>query len=258
MGRICGRGVSVVARSGFGGCVMNKAFWITTALVGALTGIVPEKALAHTVVVTSVGTTYGYNGGIVDINVPGAPAQPWTTPITLYTGPNGTGTPIVVFCDDIFHYIYVPSTDTFTTGIVTTDSNGVTLTQKQSGTMGLIAQIGLADYRNNNMDGAIAAQAAIWAVEYGSGNISINSNYSGYSSSDVGKIATDFNTYTNLQYAGSSYAEGLIGVSGVQSQITGVPEQSTWVMMMLGFAGLGFAAYSRQTKRKDGMALSAA
>jgi hypothetical protein len=236
----------------FGRCVMNKAFWITTALASTLTGIVPETALANTVVVTSVGTAYGYNGGIVDINIQGAPTQPWTTPIILYTGPNGTGNAIVTFCDDIFHNIYVPSTDTFETGIVTVDSNGGSLSQKQSGTMGLIAQIGLADFRNNNMDGAIAAQAAIWAVEYGIGNISVNSSYTGYAPSDLSNIEADFSAYTKLQYTGDSDAEGLIGVAGVQSQISGVPELSTWAMMLLGFAGLGFVSYRASCKSSAG------
>jgi hypothetical protein len=36
-----------------------------------------------------------------------------------------------------------------------------------------------------------------------------------------------------------------------------VPESSTWAMLLLGFAGLGFAGY-RQTRRKDRVAFSAA
>jgi hypothetical protein len=38
---------------------------------------------------------------------------------------------------------------------------------------------------------------------------------------------------------------------------SGVPELSTWGMMVVGFAGLGFAGY-RQTKRKESVAFSAA
>jgi hypothetical protein len=224
-------------------------FWTAAVTACALTGMMPQGAAAGTVNFTGVGTAYPDNSGIVDVSLAGAPdPQPWTTPITLYTGPDGTGTPIVVFCDDLFHYIYLGSSGTFNTGQVTTDSNGNTLTQQQSGTMGLLAQIGLADYRNGNMDGAIAAQAAIWAVEYGSGSISINTVYSGYSPAVDNAIASDFSAYMKLQYNGSSYAEGLIGTAGVQSQITGVPEPSTWAMMLLGFAGVGFAGY-RRTKR---------
>jgi hypothetical protein len=225
-------------------------FWTAAVAACALTGMMPQGAAAGTVNFTSVGTAYSDNSGIVNVNLGGAPDQPWTTPIMLYTGPDGTGTPIVVFCDDLFHYIYVPSEGTFNTGLVKNDSNGNTLTQQQSGTMGLIAQIGLADYRNGLMDGAIAAQAAIWAVEYGLPHVSINTGYGGYSLSDDNAIATYFSDYVNLQYTGSSYAEGLIGTAGVQSQITGVPEASTWAMLLLGFAGLGFAGYWR-TKKSD-------
>jgi hypothetical protein len=35
-----------------------------------------------------------------------------------------------------------------------------------------------------------------------------------------------------------------------------VPEPSTWAMMLIGFAGLGFVGY-RQARRKDGLAVSA-
>ena len=46
--------------------------------------------------------------------------------------------------------------------------------------MGQIADIGDADYLSHNEDGAIAAQAAIWAIEYGipvtSGNTTIQAD----------------------------------------------------------------------------------
>ena len=35
---------------------------------------------------------------------------------------------------------------------------------------------------------------------------------------------------------------------------TAVPEPSTWLMMMVGFAGVGFAAYRR--KSKSGLAVA--
>jgi len=31
-------------------------------------------------------------------------------------------------------------------------------------------------------------------------------------------------------------------------QVSGVPEPSTWAMMLLGFAGIGFMAYRRKSK----------
>lgn len=41
----------------------------------------------------------------------------------------------------------------------------------------------------------------------------------------------------------------------IQGQVTGVPELSTWAMMLIGFAGVGFAAYRR--KRKGAAAIAA-
>jgi hypothetical protein len=38
-----------------------------------------------------------------------------------------------------------------------------------------------------------------------------------------------------------------VGAPGVWA-ITAVPEPSTWAMMLLGFAGIGFLAYRRNTK----------
>ena len=43
----------------------------------------------------------------------------------------------------------------------------------------------------------------------------------------------------------------LVDVTGLAS---GVPEASTWAMMVLGFAGLGFAAYRRARNSPDSIA----
>jgi hypothetical protein len=36
--------------------------------------------------------------------------------------------------------------------------------------------------------------------------------------------------------------------SAIVVPVTAVPEPSTWAMMLIGFAGLGYAAYCRQKK----------
>jgi hypothetical protein len=35
---------------------------------------------------------------------------------------------------------------------------------------------------------------------------------------------------------------------GIGNSVGGVPEPSTWAMMILGFAGVGFMAYRRKSK----------
>jgi hypothetical protein len=47
------------------------------------------------------------------------------------------------------------------------------------------------------------------------------------------------------------------GASASLESTSAVPEPATWAMMLIGFAGLGFAGY-RQKKRKGALALSAA
>jgi hypothetical protein len=65
--------------------------------------------------------------------------------------------------------------------------------------------------------------------------------------------------YFDLQNAdGSSNIFADVALSSVTTSVaTGVPEPSTWALMLLGLAGLGFAAYRRAT-HKGGMAFSAA
>ena len=41
------------------------------------------------------------------------------------------------------------------------------------------------------------------------------------------------------------------------TQVAAVPEPSTWAMMILGFAGVGFMAY-RRSRKDQGLALAAA
>jgi hypothetical protein len=60
--------------------------------------------------------------------------------------------------------------------------------------------------------------------------------------------------YSDSGYSINAYAgETLTAANGSIVTISAVPEPSTWAMMLLGFAGLGFMAY----RRKNKMALAA-
>jgi hypothetical protein len=48
----------------------------------------------------------------------------------------------------------------------------------------------------------------------------------------------------NYQFYTTDPAKGSVGVAPV----TGIPEPSTWAMMLTGFAGLGLSGYRRQRK----------
>ena len=56
----------------------------------------------------------------------------------------------------------------------------------------------------------------------------------------------DPHIFLDLGFANPGYS--LVLSDNVGNTVGGVPEPSTWVMMLLGFAGLGFMAYGRQAK----------
>ena len=71
-------------------------------------------------------------------------------------------------------------------------------------------------------------------------------------------ISGDFNIFSPLDSAAPSgeffFNLATVGGDGDQmlvtsiTAVTAVPEPSTWAMMILGFAGIGFMAYRRKAK----------
>ena len=118
----------------------------------------------------------------------------------------------------------------------------VGLTEATSNVMGQLAGIGLVDLAHGNDDGSIAAQGAIWELEYGGPVTSPNA-----------AITEDiFTLLDTVHNNGTGFAHGLISLDGTQDQILAspaVPEASTWAMMLIGFLGLGFAARQTKTRR---------
>jgi hypothetical protein len=78
--------------------------------------------------------------------------------------------------------------------------------------------------------------------------LNLNSNYSG----TVALGASTHEFAFHFSRGGSGFGRspyfGIDGVSLVQQQVSAVPEPSTWAMMLLGFAGVGFIAYRRKSK----------
>lgn len=199
--------------------------------------------------VTLSGT--GYNG--VKYN-----ETEFSTPIGLHVASTPANQYLWVFCVDLFHTINVggqsPSL-TYASQTLTTDNNpagpnlpthtGFTLPANVSAEIQYLAHIGVGEAgTSGHADDVTAIQAAIWEVEYGltahSGNSTIN-----------GLIST---FYDDAVHSGNtSPAEELYNsvhqsfVDGNPSLTTGVPEPSTWAMMILGFCGVGFMAYRRKS-----------
>jgi hypothetical protein len=209
---------------------MKFVVGLAAAAVGlALAG----AASASQVIITDVEAGNPYTG---NVSVAGW-GNPWTTPILMT---DDQGHVNIVFCDDLQHDVYIGSGQhlPYHVGLVTKDGAGNDLTQAVSNKIGQLADAGEWDYLHGNEKAAIAAQAAIWGIEY---NIAV-------SSTDAG-VQSYILQYLQVQDNGRGWATGLIADGGTQSQLLGgVPEPSTWAMMMVGVFGLGAMLRSR---RKD-------
>jgi hypothetical protein len=163
-----------------------------------------------------------------------------------YAGPIGFnlqgGGSLLVYCIDLYDTLYTPQVYNYAAfNAATLQSIGLPFGEDLA-KIAMIANYGF-DKSASDPRAAAAAQLAIWSIEYG-----ITPNFI----SDNIELA-DFN---NFMSNGFNYTDGeslrvLIpeGESQVMiTQVAAVPEPSTWAMILLGFAGVGFMAYRRKSQ----------
>jgi hypothetical protein len=95
------------------------------------------------------------------------------------------------------------------------------------------------------------ASIALNGVKIYTGPTDGSSQFSGWTSFfDIGNFKTGTNT---IVFDVVNYAQNGGNPSGLDVQFlsSAVPEPSTWAMMLLGFAGLGFAGYRRARAHSD-------
>jgi hypothetical protein len=221
------------------------------ACAAALAAAVTTAAHADTLTYNSYGVNYGDNITIT------SPSVPDTNVIAGQVQLYENGALVAdAWCMDIFNDLL--SADTYTTlGFNATNANtgyvsgplpGVktTMTDTQLDEIGWLVNEGnslLSQGGSNVNDESAAIQIAIWSVENSS------FNWTGGPSSSM---VTDF--VSDALAAGGSEAgiEFLVDAPATPNQTlittTPVPEPSTWAMMALGFAGLGFTAFRRSRK----------
>jgi len=98
--------------------------------------------------------------------------------------------------------------------------------------------------------GTLTAPFGSLVGRIGSGNFFlIGTSFSGIApaAGELNLFYWDQNASDNTQFVTATVTTG----------VSGVPEPSTWAMMILGFAGIGFMAY-RRSRKSSAMALSAA
>ena len=57
---------------------------------------------------------------------------------------------------------------------------------------------------------------------------------------------TELNPFTSIQFSDATSNAFEFNVGAIPSRVGGIPEPSTWAMMILGFFGVGFMAYRRK------------
>jgi hypothetical protein len=235
------------------GCACGVLAASSAANAGTFTA--SATALYDTVAVNISGTT-GPTQGLTTI-----PAENvYSTPIQLTTT---GGSSFWVFCVDIFHNINVPSGPiNYGTQPLITDNNpaggnpaglahvGFSISGPQSAEIAWLAGvgIGLAGSAGNGTQTA-EIQSAIWEIEYGGsifadGGATFNAGVLGWITNAQGATALGGPLATEVHSLEGS--QSFVGTD--PSLTTGVPETSTWAMMILGFCGLGFMAYRRKPK----------
>jgi hypothetical protein len=170
-----------------------------------------------------------------------------------------------VFCVDIFDTITVNVGSQhnfspaliFTTNQVKTNSStgsgtGTAISQTVSGEIQYLANLGIAmastTASTTVQNNLTAIQAAIWNIEYGLGSAleGVGDTLAGTQTfAAENALIQSYETQAST-HAVPGYANG-IDSPGSQAFVTGVPEASTWALMLLGFAGVGFVAYRRRS-----------
>ncbi len=223
---------------------------VAAVSAAAFAAVLSTGAHAANVEITNVG----FIGDSMDIS--GFVNQTGVnTGIILLTTTGGTIIP--VFCIDLFHDISIGAQSPpleYTTGTIVADSSsnppgtgGNLISALVAGEIQTLVNIGVSDYVHGMGSADIYAgiQGAIWELEY---------NTNGNSLTVTGSAAIDALIAANVVYAEAHptpYSLSLFPGSngeafGSSQAFSGaIPEPSTWAMMLVGFAGLGFAGWRR-------------
>lgn len=211
------------------------------------------SAASAAITITSVEAGNG-DGQFGTINLANW-GQPWTTPLVLT---DTDGKAYVVFCDDLQHDIYIGGgqnlpyhlgqvqLDGFgnllgTFGSANYTADQYTAAEDISNRMGQLANIGRRHFLAGDLQGADAAQAAIWGIEY--------AQYGWTPSASDPIVQQDLTRDLQIADNGKGWANGLIADGPTQSQVFGaVPEPSVWAMLICGVAMAGGAL--RRARRR--------
>jgi Thioester domain/PEP-CTERM motif len=218
-----------------------KMLLVTTAALCALAA--PAYAADLTVYGYSTPDAAAFDAGTVD------GYSYYDGPVLLNTSQGG----ILAYCVDLNHELHGQD---YNFANLTESGAGVTLTQAESNRIGRIAIAGFAAEGLPTPDGqfAAAAQLAIWSIAY-------NTTPTFFNTTQDPNIITDFNFLMGSAFeGGGNYATAIIptggwpGSSAASQEMViglqaGVPEPSTWAMLISGFGLMGVFGWRKRTAR---------
>ena len=219
---------------------------LSCTAAAALLGTI-AVASAQEVDIKSVGLDPSYGTWTLTLDGGSAGTRNEAAGMILLT--TTTGSILPVFCVDVFHTIYLTTYDPplpYTFTALTHNSNGAVgggnaLPDGVPYEIQALANLGLHDWKTNPGDGdtLAALQGAVWQLEYGGSVTSSSSAMNAMIAADVIWAGAHPASYAYALYPIGPDGQGFGGTQGFGP---GVPESSTWAMMLIGFAGLGYAA----------------
>ncbi|MBL8588037.1 MAG: PEP-CTERM sorting domain-containing protein [Methylobacteriaceae bacterium] len=152
---------------------------------------------------------------------------------------------VLAWCVDIYHTLR--NSGTYSFGPLVNDSATPTPHALSAATIGKIGAlvnhgddlIAAASTLAQKRDIGAAIQLAIWKTEYSGLSYTASGAVTGLVNTYLGNIASG-------AWAPDSSIRALTFQGNGQTLVTGVPEPSTWAMMLIGFLGLAMATSRRR------------
>lgn len=213
------------------------------ACIAAFVFVAPAMA-ATSVHISSVGI---YTPGTVDISGPSLSGRYFSTVVKLRADTGGASFDLLGFCVDLFHPVSAglnsqnPVNLNYLRAPFATDNNGTALSTAQMRQIGGLADIGFGIARGNDPEKAVrlaALQQAIWTIEYPTLNFVAGDTLAGQQAfaNSYLALAPSLSKSARVIYADDNRTQGFI--------ISGVPEPTTWALLIVGFGMVGVAARS--------------
>jgi hypothetical protein len=219
-------------------------------LTGLLGLAVP--AVANEIVVDNVGLPYyeivNLNGQIDGSSYSDDGQMAGQIMLTVNAPPSNTQYTLGVWCDDIFHDIYLGGSGyVYKTGSITTDNsdNPTQLTSTQIKEISDLVSYGDAQMKSNPSALLSAeVQAAIWTVEYNNPNIG-----NSLSVTSGAFTPTELTNLESAAFAADGGAVQLVSLSGSQAELYTAPEPGSLGLLATGLVVLGMAGRVGRRRR---------